>query len=603
MKINKKTKRYTVFTLLATSAATGMGMGTYYLWGGAASVWELIASVGLGLLASRMLASKGSHEGMSAAGGIVCAMASTTLAIAGVSGWAGGGQQTPVAWLVGGAIYASLAWTWTRHVRWEKMEMKHRWVKIKNERYAGKANFESKELALQLRQLQLELKQAQMGKNQAEPIFSAGPVGTLQRVVWKRYNTVVEPLMVTTGAGWVAETQLVNDLTLGHMSRMVPDFEAALDLPGTLKVVQGSTGGVVNIVYAEPISFPNEVPYDLFEVRTWDSPVVLGIDSLRRYVELDLSIHAAVAGATNYGKSTLINSLILQLAERECVKVIGVDMKPFAPEFSPLRPILHDLVTDLVGAHDKLDWVSAEMYRRGRVMQQNGWKKWRPTEYDPVYYVIIDEYAELIRQDKSAKGKKKIKTGDSIQDKVESILAMARAYGLILILCTQQPSAKLFGTDTSGRGNLPIRISFTMTEANHDRYVLPTSGGWSTQLLDGFPGRFLLFSSKHRTPQPYLSYWVGEEFLTNEVHRISEVLKERDQAPLDLTKSDKSVPEYEEMPAAILAQLALTPMTKRALAEHFGVAVDDWKLKQSLNDLSQDKEIQVDARNIWRLVD
>lgn len=603
VKVGKKTKRYATFTLLATSVATAAGLGTSYLWGSAASVWELLAAGGLGLLASRMLSSKGSHEGMSAAGGIVCAMAATTLAVAGISGWSGGGQQTPVAWLVGGAVYGALGWTWTRHVRWEKMEMKHRWVKIKNERYMGRANLESKELALQLKQLQLELKQAKMGSQESEPIFSGGPVGTIQRVIWRRYNALLEPLLVTTGVGWVAETPLINDLTLNHMVRMLPEFEAALDLPGSLKVIPGPSGGTVNIVYTEPFNLPSEAPYEPFEVRSWDAPVVLGIDSRRRYVEVDLNIHAAIAGATNYGKSTLVNSMILQLSERQCVKVGGIDMKPFAPEFSPLRPVLDDLVTDLVSAHEKLDWIIAEMYKRGKVMRDNGWKKWRPTEEDPFYYLFIDEYAELIRQDKSAKGKKKVKTGDSIQDKVESILAMSRAYGLILVLCTQQPSAKLFGDDTASRGNLPIRISFTMIESNHDRYVLPTSGGWNTIMLGGFPGRFLMFSPKHRQPEPFLGFLIGEDMLNDEIERISEILEERQPVISDLTKEDKATPTRDELPSVILVRLALSPSTRRELAEHFGLAVDDWKLKKALSDLSQDKEIKADDRHVWHLVD
>lgn len=602
MKFSKKAKRYFWLTLLATTVTTAMGMGTYYAWGSGAQIWELVVAVGLGFLSAKMLSSKGSHEGMSAAGGIVCAMAATALAEAGVAGWSGGGQQTFVAFLLGGAIFGSLGWIWTRHVRWEKMEMKHRWVKIKNERYQGRASQENQELTKRLKQLQKELNQVQSGQAEnASPVFSTGPMGTLQRVVWRRYNTVVEPVMVTTGAGWVAETPLVNDLTFNHLSRMLPEFEAALDLPGTLKVVSGQTGGVVNVVYAEPANFPNEVLFDQFEVRDWDAPVVLGVDSQNMYVELVLNIHAAIAGATSYGKSTMVNSIILQLAQRECVKVIGIDMKPFAPEFSPLRPILHDLVTNLVKAHEKLDWVISEMYRRGRIMQENSWKKWRPSSSDPVFYIVIDEYAELIRQDKSASGKKKIKSGDSIQDKIESILAMARAYGLILILCTQQPSAKLFGDDTSGRGNLPIRICFTMTETIHDRYVLPTSGGWSTRLLEGVPGRFLLFGPKHREPKPYLSFFLDEDMVEIEVDRISEILESR---PVpELTKVDKSPVSQGELPSAVLMQLALAPKSRRQLAEHFGLAVDDWKLKQVLTDLSQDKEIQSDARNIWHLVD
>ena len=603
MKINKKAKRYTIFTALATTVASAAGMGTFYTWGTAAQVWELVTSGGLAFLSAKMLSSKGSHEGMSAAGGIVCAMATTTLAEAGVAGWAGGGEQTPVALICGGALYGALAWTWTRHVRWEKMEMKHRWVKIKNERYIGRANIENRELALQLKQLQLELKQSKLGRTESEPVFSSGPVGSIQRVVWKRYGVLVEPVLVATERGWVAETPLVGDLTINHMIKIQPDIEAALDLTGTLLVSGGASGGVVNLRYTEPVQLPDDIPYETFDVRSWDAPVFLGVDSRSNWVEIDLNVHMVVAGATGYGKSTLISSVVLQLAERECVRVVGVDMKPYAPEFSPLRPVLSDLVTNLVTAHEKLDWLIAEMYRRGKIMQHNGWKKWRPTAEDPVYFMIVDEYAELIRQDKSRKGKRSVKSGDSVQNKVETILAMSRAYGLILILCTQQPSAKLFGDDTSGRGNLPIRISFTMTEAIHDRYVLPSGGGWNTSLLEGVRGRFLLFSPVHREPDPCLALNVTDEKLALEVNRISAVLRERYPSVADVSKFDKTTPTRDEMPSAVLVQLALGPATKRQLAETLGVAADDWRLKKALTDLSQDREIQADSRNVWSLVD
>lgn len=371
-----------------------------------------------------------------------------------------------------------------------------------------------------------------------EPSFLPGMQGRVQRAVWLATGLVVPVARVDeTDNGWVAEI-LLGVLTLRMLSVKADVIAETLGLDDALKVEYGASRDYAVVTYREKGELPQVVGYT--PVRTdlpWDAPVKLGVDGYGDVIEQKVTIHMIVAGSTGGGKSNAINLVCLQLASRHHVELIGVDLKPGTPEMRPLMPILSGLANSLHSAHKVLDDAIREMNRRGDVLAQTGTKKWDPERHGgPVRFIVMDEYAELIRAE--AVYLKGLEPADkrewvSVKDKVETLAALSRFVGIFLIMGTQTPDGTLFGDNTAARTNFPIRIVFRLMEDIHYRFALPASGGWDKIISDKSPGRFTVYSPKYDEPGMYASYRVADdpddallgldpEQLVNEVERIAD---------------------------------------------------------------------------------
>jgi hypothetical protein len=192
-----------------------------------------------------------------------------------------------------------------------------------------------------------------------------------------------------------------------------------------------------------------------------------------------------------------------------------MDLKPGAPELTPMAPILQDVATTPAQAHALLDWLRQELDERGQILAQHGDQEWDPAKHGrPAIWVIEDELAELVRQGDIGKWKK-----DPASKKQESLLALMRFAGMHFLSATQQPSRKVFGGTTDARGNYANRLSTRMNDADHRRFIFGNTPGWEPGNLDQ-PGKFLLQSPVHQVPAPYKGMWLtGDEFRA-EVARI-----------------------------------------------------------------------------------
>jgi len=602
-------------SIAVATAATVTGLVTHAEYGQQAQLVEtLVAGLG-GTAALKLLFDQKDGHGFKEGLGTSLGWLATFAGDAAIAGWEGGGQQSFWAWLGGAAASVALGFSWAEHRRHDRLERHHRTVSIRTMETNSKIALMREEMA----GLKLLREQEKMMPSPAEqpPVFTRNIAGNIQHAIWELNagKVIIPSAHVTENKrGWEARLTLPNGYGLKKLERDCDGIAQSLDLLEVPEAVSGASKGLAVLKYREPVELPSEVRWSPVSPGKWSDPVLLGIDEDGNTVTLDLNVHALVAGATGFGKSTLINTIILQLAEREHVKVTGIDMKPFSPEFTPLKPILNGLISDLETAHSVLDTIRDELYIRGEIMQKNGWKKWQPSAEKPIRYYFFDEYAELIRQDKerikelkAAKGQAKMDQEASdfktIQSKVESILAMSRAYGLYLVLATQQPSAALWGDDTGARGNCPIRICFTMSEATHDRFVLPA--GWSTEILDGKRGRFVMKSPMHMTQDPYLAFIVDDDQLADEVFRISMKVPERPLSDSEdtmdtrvdwLTKSQGQSPRER-----VMSVLMAGPATKREIADKTNLDPVGSQLKHALNGLRKEEVIQVDPDNVWSL--
>lgn len=299
---------------------------------------------------------------------------------------------------------------------------------------------------------------------------------------------------------------------------------ANLGLPGQLHLTRGDNNQlVVRLVTSDALA--GTIPYEDDRGRSMADPVQLGRDEHGQPVKIILLYrHTLVAGASDWGKSGLVNLIIKKNVRRADVDLVGADLKPGTVELGPWQPYFaRPIASTVEEVRDLFDWLEAECHRRGEKLRQltqeqlaRGGKpvrKWVPGVHGNGIIVIIDELAELIRQDEAlrkleAEWRKADPEGYPMRrplaDQYESLLALCRFLAISMVAATQQPSRKVFGGSTDARGNYTNRISTRMGESGHAQFVFGAdarSKGWKPELLDA-PGKFLVCSPELDNQEP-----------------------------------------------------------------------------------------------------
>lgn len=260
--------------------------------------------------------------------------------------------------------------------------------------------------------------------------------------------------------------------------------------------------------------FDDVIPYADDESDSLADPIRIGWAETGEPVHLTMLYrHTLVAGASDWGKSGLVNLIIKKLLRKQHAELFGIDMKPGAPELGPWEPKMRKLARTPEEARDLLQFVRSECDRRGAFLAdlsasamasgRGPVRKWIPGVHGPAWWIITDELAELIRQDeelrkREAEARKFSEDPEPAEQDIattyESLLAIARFLGIQFISATQQPSAKVFGGNTDARGNYANRISTRVGEAGHTPFIFGrgcTAKGWKPEELTR-PGEFYL---------------------------------------------------------------------------------------------------------------
>ncbi|MFE9461696.1 FtsK/SpoIIIE domain-containing protein [Streptomyces californicus] len=306
---------------------------------------------------------------------------------------------------------------------------------------------------------------------------------------------------------------------------------ANLALPGDLQLNKtGSDELLVRLIATDVLA--GTIPYSDDSATSIADPLRLGIDEYGDSVDIRILYrHTLVAGASDWGKSGLINLIIKRLTRRADVDIYGIDMKPGSVELGPWEPLMKKVAKGPEEARELLDWLGEESQRRGKILAdlsarelaagRDPVRKWVPGVHGNAIVVITDELAELIRQDevlrkREAEERKIMMKGISAEDldamdiddliarqpvatQYESRLAIDRFLAISYVSATQQPSRKVFGGSTDARGNYANRLSTRTGEAGHAPLIFGQgcqAKGWRPEELD-LPGKFLL-----ATPEP-----------------------------------------------------------------------------------------------------
>ena len=226
------------------------------------------------------------------------------------------------------------------------------------------------------------------------------------------------------------------------------------------------------------VSFREMVDMPEMQDARHDIPIALGKDILGNSQVIDLiqTPHLLIGGATNSGKSVLVNAIICSILFRrspEEVRLFLVDPKIVElKSYNGVPHLLTPVITDPRKAFQMLVYCISEMERRYVLLDALGArdirvynrkaKKARLSRL-PYIVVVIDEFADLMAT-----------TGKELESTLARLAAMARAIGIHLVLATQRPSIDVI----TGliKANIPSRIAFMVANKFDSRIIVDGVG-------------------------------------------------------------------------------------------------------------------------------
>ena len=202
-------------------------------------------------------------------------------------------------------------------------------------------------------------------------------------------------------------------------------------------------------------------------------------------VDLCTTPHLLVAGTTGSGKSCFINSIISQIIEKypyQKVKLSLID--PKRVELSKYKNAKHvaEFADNTESARAILTRALIEIEERYQYIEEKGlrdMKEYYKSNYCApglMFYkfIIIDEVADLLLQDKKT-NKRRLDTKElSIENLIVRIAQIGRACGVHLIIATQRPSSDII----TGliKANVPSRVALSVSTKVDSRVILDTAG-------------------------------------------------------------------------------------------------------------------------------
>ncbi|WP_258838609.1 FtsK/SpoIIIE domain-containing protein [Mechercharimyces sp. CAU 1602] len=310
-------------------------------------------------------------------------------------------------------------------------------------------------------------------------------------------------------------SRLYLKLPEGISSEDIEKCEAAINesLRKDIEIRYEKEEGVYIDIYDADL--PEEIEYSTRLLRN-DYKVPIGVDHLGETIYYDFEgsyPHLLVGGIAGGGKSVLLRSILTSLALKTKTDLYLTDLKG-GVELGLFRSIEHTkgFSTTLGETAKILGKVEREMERRYEILRRNESQQWKGKRV----IFVMDELADLKerggepKQDRSAK--------HAIKSSLARISAKGRAAGVILVLCTQRPSADI--VDGLIKTNISTSVCFRTRDNIQSRIIL--DHGRASE-LPGIPGRCMYQQTDDLKVQTFhLSYANAKKLLKDVPKRQEE---------------------------------------------------------------------------------
>lgn len=319
------------------------------------------------------------------------------------------------------------------------------------------------------------------------------------------FDLVSVLLRVRLGHARVAE-----DFTDLRLRRLESAFEARRGSARVMPVQEKSARLVdIRFMLADPLKdaiIPTEADVTDDNEMTLD----IGVFETGGKVIFDI-IHTLIAGASDAGKSGLLNAILRALVRKTKIAILGIDMKPGAPELGKWEHAMADLAKNEREAEIMLQKILFGIERRGEIMKTRKIRKWIPTEEEPFIVLILDEVAQIK------------KAGPRLTKLLVKISELSRAYGFAMIMATQHPTDKSIPTEAVA--NCLQRIGLACQANTAERLIFgddATKDGWrlSPRHMKA-QGIFRIMSRRYKVPNLARAYWLDDDAVDLEVERFA----------------------------------------------------------------------------------
>ncbi|MGF9979366.1 FtsK/SpoIIIE domain-containing protein [Viridibacillus arvi] len=262
-------------------------------------------------------------------------------------------------------------------------------------------------------------------------------------------------------------------------------------LTETKEIELAFDGLLIIRVYDEPL--PKQIH---FHAGTkWKVPVGMTRDkNTFKYHDFEQIPHMVLGGATRYGKSNFINSMItsLILSEPENVKLFLIDLKGGVElcDYENIRQTVSiayepkEALTTLQLAYEQMKGIQKRVRSLGKKNVQEANIKER-------YFIIVDEVGELNPTEAVKKEEKKLKL--ECQTIMSQIARLGAGLGFRQILATQYPTGDVIPRQC--KQNSDAKLSFRVQSATASCVVLDETGA---ELLPQIKGRAIYQTADKR---------------------------------------------------------------------------------------------------------
>lgn len=289
---------------------------------------------------------------------------------------------------------------------------------------------------------------------------------------------------------------------------------------GSRKEVEMSFDGLLSVrVYNEPL--PTSIPFQHGE--GWNVPVgITRGKNAFKWHDFEKIPHIVLGGATRYGKSNFINSLITSLvhSEPEHTHFYLIDLKGGIElcDYENIRQTQsiayepEEAKQTLFEAYEKMRDIQQKLKDKSKKSVQQAGIKDR-------YFVIIDEVGELNPAEAVGKEDKKLK--EECQKYMSQIARLGAGLGFRQILATQYPTGDVIPRQC--KQNSDAKLSFRVQSEVASRVVLDSEGAES---LPQIVGRAIYQTADKREilQTPYISPEIIQE--TIQPHIVEKTHKE-----------------------------------------------------------------------------